>query len=235
MKAEEVTARLRKLGKDSYKRILLKHGAREPVLGVSVADLKALMKETGKDHALALELFKTGIYDAMYLAGLMADSRAMTRKDLAAWVKGANCQGLWEYTVAWVAAESPMGFEIGLEWIDARNEGTASAGWATLSGVVALRDDKDLDLKVLDALLKRVEKTIHKEKNRVRYTMNGFVIALGSFVTPLTARALEAAATIGPVTVDMEGTACIVPSAADYIQKVKARGALGRKKKTVKC
>jgi hypothetical protein len=35
--------------------------------------------------------------------------------------------------------------------------------------------------------------------------------------------------------VDMGGTACKVPGAADYINKVKAHGGLGKKKKTVKC
>jgi hypothetical protein len=47
--------------------------------------------------------------------------------------------------------------------------------------------------------------------------------------------ALQTAAKIGPVTVDMGGTACKVPSAAEYIQKVQKRGAIGKKRKTVKC
>jgi hypothetical protein len=40
---------------------------------------------------------------------------------------------------------------------------------------------------------------------------------------------------IGTVEVDMGDTACKVPSAREYIQKVQQRGTLGKKRKTVKC
>jgi len=54
-------------------------------------------------------------------------------------------------------------------------------------------------------------------------------------VKTLTATALQTAAKIGVVKVDMGGTACKVPSAAEYIQKVQSRGAIGKKRKTAKC
>ena len=90
-------------------------------------------------------------------------------------------------------------------------------------------------LDELEQLLARVEKTIHNAPNRVRYAMNGFVIAVGSYVEPLMSRALKAAHTIGKVSVDMNGTACKVPHAPDYIKKVQARGAIGKKRKTTRC
>jgi hypothetical protein len=65
--------------------------------------------------------------------------------------------------------------------------------------------------------------------------MNGFVIAVGSYIAPLTYAAIAAANQIGAVTVDMNGTACKVPDAVEYIRKVEGRGALGKKKKMVKC
>jgi hypothetical protein len=65
--------------------------------------------------------------------------------------------------------------------------------------------------------------------------MNGFVTAVGSYVKALTTAALQAAAKIGPVEVDMHGTACKVPAAAEYIKKVQARGAIGKKRKSAKC
>ncbi|HXB93633.1 MAG TPA: hypothetical protein VNU70_00700, partial [Puia sp.] len=65
--------------------------------------------------------------------------------------------------------------------------------------------------------------------------MNNFVICVGAYVLPLHKEAIATAKKIGTVTVDMEGTACKVPDAAEYIAKIEARGALGKKKKTVKC
>ena len=65
--------------------------------------------------------------------------------------------------------------------------------------------------------------------------MNCFVIAAGSYVKSLTAAAIDAAKKIGKVTVDMGDTACKVPDAAEYIEHVKARGTIGKKRKSAKC
>lgn len=65
--------------------------------------------------------------------------------------------------------------------------------------------------------------------------MNGFVINVGGYVTALTDNAMAVAKKIGNVIVDKNGTACNVPDAAAYILKIKEKGSLGKKKKTVKC
>lgn len=235
MTAKEVVSELKPLGTDSYKRILMNHGVKEPLFGVKIEELKKIQKRVKKNHELALGLYDTGIYDAMYLAGLIADDVKMTKKDLRGWLEKANCAALGEYTVAWVAAESLHGHELALEWIESPKERVASAGWATLSGLMSIKDDADLDLAELKGLLQRVQKTIHQQPNRVRYVMNGFIIAAGSYVKPLTALALQTAAKIGPVTVDMGGTACKLPDASEYIKKVQKRGSIGKKRKTTKC
>jgi 3-methyladenine DNA glycosylase AlkD len=235
MTTKQIVEELRSLGKDSYKKVMLNHGVAGPVFGVKIEDLKKIQKRVKKDYRLALDLYDTGVYDAMYLAGLIADDPKMTKKDLQHWADTATCAMLSEYTVPWVAAESQHGRDLALKWIDSKKEAVAAAGWATLSGLVSITDDEKLDLAELKQLLKRVQETIHTQPNRVRHVMNGFVIAVGSYVAPLTDLALKTAAQIGAVSVDMGGTACKVPYAPDYIQKVKARGALGKKRKTVKC
>jgi 3-methyladenine DNA glycosylase AlkD len=235
MTAKEIVAELQKLGGAGYKKILLNHGVTEPVFGVKVEELKKIQKRVKKDYKLALELYETGIYDAMYLAGLIADDAKMTRADLGRWVKQASCPTIGEYTVPWVAAESPHGHELAREWIESKFELVAAAGWCTFSGLVALKDDAELDLAELKRLLDRVAKTIHTQPNRVKYTMNGFVIAVGSYVPALTALALETAKKMGPVSVAMGKTECKVPLATEYIAKVQQRGSIGKKRKTVKC
>ena len=92
-----------------------------------------------------------------------------------------------------------------------------------------------MDLKGVEKLLDRVAKTIHDQPNRVRYTMNRFVIDVGSYVSALTARALETADHMGLVKVDMGGTACKVAGAREHIKKAQVGGKLGKKRKTAKC
>lgn len=235
MTAEEILAQLKQLGSEGYRKILRNHGIPEPLLGVKIEEMKKIQKRVKQDYQLALDLYDSGIYDAMYLAGLIADDAKMTKKDLRNWVKKATCGALCQYTVAWVAAESPHGHELALEWIDSNSENVATAGWATFSSLVSIKDDADLDLGELKKLLARVQKTIHQQPNLVRYVMNGFVIAVGSYVAPLTDVAIQTANKIGTVEVDMGDTACKVPAATEYIKKVQQRGTIGKKRKTAKC
>jgi 3-methyladenine DNA glycosylase AlkD len=230
------TASLSAARKASYKKVMLVHGAKEPIHGVAISELKKTQKRAGgTNHALALELWDSGVYDAMYLAGLLADEAQMKPADLQRWLKSAKSPALAEYTVPWVAGGGPHGWKLGKKWIDSKDERTAAAGWNTLAGVVAITPDEQLDLPALAKLLARVEERVHTAPNRVRYTMNSFVIALGSFVKSMTADALATGKRIGVVEVDMGGTSCKVPSAPEYIGKVKAKGAIGKKRKSLKC
>ena len=235
MTSKEVLSQLEKMANPQIKAILLKHGIKEPLLGVKIGDMKPIQKKIKKDHKISMELYNSGVYDAMYLAGLIADEEKMTKKEINDWAKRSNSSGTSEYTVSWVAAESKYGWELGMEWIDSPNELIASSGWSTLAGWLSLKPDSELDIKTIRSLLKRIEKQIHKAPNRVRYVMNNFIICAGSYVKELTAECMELSDRIGTVMVDMAGTACKVPAAADYIKKVEARGGLGKKKKTVKC
>ncbi len=235
MTAADIVRELKPLGSESIKKVLLKHGIEEPLFGVKVEELKKIQKRIKKDYQLALDLYDTGIYDAMYLAGLIADDRQMTKKDLQHWVDHATSNALCGSTVAWVAAESLHGWDLALEWIDAKKETVAVTGWATLSSLVAIKPDADLDLPALQRLLLRVQKTLAKQPDRVRHAMNVFVIALGTYVQPLSDLALQTARKIGTVSVDVGDTACKVPYAPDYIEKAQKKGTVGKKRKTAKC
>jgi 3-methyladenine DNA glycosylase AlkD len=235
MTASEILEQLKPLGSESYKRVLKNHGVQEPVLGVKIEELKKFQKRIKTNYQLALDLYDTGVYDAMYLAGLIADDAKMTKRDLRGWLAKANSDALCGSVVAWVAAGSKHGRELAMEWIDAGEERVATTGWATLSSLVSVTPDDQLDIPGLKKLLQRVGKTIHQQPDKVRYAMNNFVIAAGSFVPALTDLAVEVGEKVGTVTVDMGDTACKVPSAPEHIRKVQQRGTIGKKRKTAKC
>jgi hypothetical protein len=235
MTANEILAELKPLGSEGYKRVIFNHGVKDPCFGVKVSELQKIQKRIKKDYQLALELYETGNYDAMYLAGLIADDARMTRKDLNRWAAQAYCRPLYAATVSWVAAGSALGWELGLEWIDSKNPLIAASGWGTLGSLVSIKEDAALDLAAHKGLLERVQKSIQQAPDPVRHQMNSFVIAVGSYVRPLTETAIRIGEKIGPVTVDMGNTACQVPFAPDYIRKVQKRGAIGKKRKSAKC
>src|SRR4051794_14886361 len=110
--AKEVVEELRVLGSEGYRKVLRNHGIPDPMFGVKVEDLKKIQRRVKKAYRLALDLYDTGIYDARYLAGLIADEARMTEMDLCHWLATANCGALCEYVVARVAAETGHGHEL---------------------------------------------------------------------------------------------------------------------------
>ncbi len=122
------------------------------------------------------------------------------------------------------------------QWnIDVKDETIAATGWCTLRDLVSIKQDSELNIPALKALLKRVEKNIHSSENCVKRAMNGFMISLGSYVVALTDDVIAASQQIGDVEVNVGDTACKTPNAAEYILKVKNKGSLGKKKKMARC
>jgi len=166
---------------------------------------------------------------------LIADESQMTEAILDEWADQAYWYYLSEYAVPWVAAETPFAWEIGNKWIKSDKPQVAAAGWACLSSYAGLKPDEELDINAYRALLSSIPDQIHQAPNRVRYVMNGFVIATGTYITALTDYAKEIGAKYGKVSVEMGGTACKVPVVGPYLKNVEEKGRLGKKRKGARC
>ena len=232
-----IMAGLKKKGSEKTRATYARHGmATKNIFGVSMADLKVIAKTIKGQQALACELYETGNLDAMYLAGMVADGAQMTEKQLNRWAEdAAGLRMISEYTVPWVAVENIHAREMAMRWIASNKEHVASSGWCTYSGLVATKPDEALDIAEIENLLNAIVKGISGAQNRVRYTMNGFVIAAGIYVKPLLKQAKASAKQIGAVSVDLGDTACNLPVALAYIEKSEAAGRLGKKRKTIRC
>lgn len=233
---EEVMGKLKELGSEQTKKTFLRHGAKEPIFGAKVGDLKKfLVKHVKKNQELALELYQSGNSDAMYLAGLCVNPKQMTVEQLQQWAEQANWYMLSEYTVAQVTAESHYALELARNWISSDEEHLASAGWSTYANYLSITPDEEIDHDEVSSFLHKVEATVHEEQNRVRYVMNGFVIAVGAWYEPLLDEVKRIADVIGKVQVNMGETACKVPLAKDYIAKMEKMNKVGHKRKTCIC
>ena len=226
---------LKKKGSAQTRKIYARHGAPTDMFGVKVADMKTIAKKIKGNQELALELFETGNADAMYLAGIVADGSLMNKMQLNKWAKNANWHMVSEYSVPGVVNENDAARDLAMKWIKSKKEHVASTGWTSYIAFISTREDEELDLKEIKGLLKQVEKDIHKMPGRVRYTMNGFVIAVGSYVKPLLKDAKATAKKIGKVEVEMGETSCKVPLATDYIAKIEKLKRVGKKRKSAKC
>ena len=231
MSIKEVMDFLEQHGSEQTKKILVKHGAKEPFFGVKAADLAKLQKKIKVDYKLSLELYNTGNSDAMYFAGLITDPDQFDKNTLNKWAKEAYWYYISDHTVPNVTSRTKYAFELALEWINSDSEFIESAGWTTLARFVSHSTPDSNQMEILQSHLKQAGESLHKAKNRVRYAMNGFIIACGSFEPSLNPAAREVAIQIGKVEVEMGGTACKVPLATEYIKKVTDMGKMGVKRK----
>ena len=232
---DQVMRALKAKGNEKTRKTYASHGATGDVFGVKVADMKVIAKTIKGDQDLAFALYDTGNYDAMYLAGMVARGEQMTKKLLDSWAKAACWQWVSEYIVPWVASESSHGRALAMKWMDSKKEHIAAAGWNTYAGLVTTLPDDELDLAEIKALLKRIESDIDSTFNRVKYCMNGFVIAVGAYIAPLNKQAKATAKKLGKVEVDVGDTACKVPLALAYIEKIEKSGRAGKKRKAIRC
>ena len=232
---KQVMSALKKKGSAQTRKTFARHGAPDNMFGVKIADLKVIAKQIKGNQALAMELYKTGNTDAMYLAGIVADGKSMSKKELNDWCRAANWHMIAEYSLPGVAHENPHAKALASKWIKSKKDHVAAAGWNTYSGLVATQPDSELDLEEIKLLLRQITESIHDCGERVKYTMNGFVISVGGYVKPLSAKAKSTAKKIGTVSVEMGETACKVPLAIDYIAKMESTGRAFKKRKTIKC
>lgn len=232
---ETMMDKLKELGSEQIKKVLMKHGIQEPFYGTKIGDLKKLVKYVKKNDILARELYNTGNYDAMYLAGLSINPKSMTKAEVEGWLEKAYCNAIAVSIVSNVAAESKFALELARKWIKSDDEIIESCGWSTMSNYISITEDNLIDMDEIRELLNIIETDIHNNKNKVRYNMNSFVISVGSYIKELNERALEVAKNIGKVNVSLGTTSCKVPVAEEYMQKVIAMNRVGRKRKTCIC
>jgi 3-methyladenine DNA glycosylase AlkD len=232
-----ILADLKSRASEKTRATYIRHGmAADRVLGVSVADLKTIAKTIKGEQSLALDLYATRMMEAMYLGGIVASGAKMTAEQLQSWAEGAcGLPMIAEYTVPWVAVESPLACTLAHQWIGSTEDQIASSGWCTWSGLVATQPDASLDLAELKSLLAGVPKQIRSAKKRTRYTMNNFVISVGTYVLPLHSQAKAIAERLGNVSVDVGDTACKVPVATDYMGKIESMNRVGHKRKSIRC
>ena len=216
---QEVMKQLEAWGTAQNRKIYARHGASENMFGVSFANLYKFQKQIKVDHELAQQLWETGNIDAQVMATLVADPQAMTDKQAEEWVKGVSNYGLAEMLGRFLS-KSPLARQKAEKWRKSKDEWIASVGWILICGLAM--EDRELPDEYFDPYLKLIESGIHKQKNRVRYEMNGALIAIGLRSDKLEKKAVEVAKKVGKVEVDHGETNCKTPDAAEYIKKAQA-------------
>ncbi|EEM95781.1 DNA alkylation repair protein [Bacillus thuringiensis] len=220
MLLEEVMQQLEEYGTEQNRKTYKNHGAKEPLFGVSFANLKLLKKKIKKDHDLAVELWETKNMDAMTLATYILDPKKITTEQLNSWIQDVDYYCLMDVLMTSICT-SPIAIERMEEWTKSNDEWIGRAGWSLLANIAI--KNKTLYDDFFFPYLEEIKENIHNEKNRKKEAMNSALIAIGIRNEDLERQAIEIASEIGKVEVDHGATSCKTLDAESYIKKARER------------
>lgn len=148
-----------------------------PVLGVSVGDCRAVAKQAGRDQALALQLWDSGIYEARILACFVADPKAMTPDLMDHWAADFDNWAICDTACFHLFDKTPHAFAKVHAWAAREEEFVRRAAFALLAslGVHAKKLPDDEFLRALPL----IEQYAHDPRNFVKKGVSWALRAVG--------------------------------------------------------
>ena len=139
-------------------------------LGVRSVLLRQLAREHRRDHALALDLWASGIYDARQLAALVDDPKQVTEAQMEAWAAEFDNWATVDTCCMHLFRKTPWAFAKARTWSGRPEEFVRRAGF-TLMATLAVHAKKEPDATFL-ALLPLIEAGAGDERNFVKKAVN---------------------------------------------------------------
>jgi 3-methyladenine DNA glycosylase AlkD len=167
VEAAEVLAWLERKGSRRHAEGYARYGIPSArTFGVPMAALLAYAKKAGKDHRLALALWKSGWYEARLLASMVDEPERVTRRQMDEWAREFDNWGVCD-TVCWHSFEKTVfAYEKAAEWASSPREFVKRGGFA-LMACLAGHDKQAADARFL-AFLPLVETGARDERNFVK-------------------------------------------------------------------
>jgi 3-methyladenine DNA glycosylase AlkD len=144
-KADSVLLQLNALASPENVEGMKRYGINsQGTLGVSIYTLRPIAKEIGTDHALALELWKTGIHEARILACFIDDPGQVDEAQMEDWVKDFDSWDVCDQVCSSLFDQTAFAYQKAFEWAERREEFVKRAGFV-LMAALAVHDRQAAD------------------------------------------------------------------------------------------
>jgi 3-methyladenine DNA glycosylase AlkD len=163
----------------------------EKRLGVSIPELRKIAKEIGKNHDLALELWKTGISDAMILSSLIAKPEKLAEEQMEEWVNDFNSWDVCDQVCNNLFNGHPLVWKKILDWSKRDEVFVKRAAFALLSSL-AVHDKEAPDEMFID-FLQVIKCEAVDNRNFVKKAVNWALRNIGKRNTNLNRAAIKVA------------------------------------------
>jgi 3-methyladenine DNA glycosylase AlkD len=109
----------------------------ENAYGISVATLRDYAKAHGKDHDLALKLWRTGSLDARILASLFGEPERLTAAQMDGWCRDFDNWGTTDTACFALFDRSPLAWKMVPKWVKRKGEFQKRAGFVMMACLAA--------------------------------------------------------------------------------------------------
>ena len=163
----------------------------EQRLGVSVPDMRKLAKEIGRDHKLALDLWRTGIAEARIVAAMVGDPDKLTEEQMEEWVKGINSWDVCDQVCMNLFEKNQLAWKKIVDWSEREEEFVKRTAFSLIA-CLAWHDKKASDEKFVE-LLTVIIQGATDERNFVKKAVNWALRNIGKRNLNLNKAAINAA------------------------------------------
>ena len=196
MKLDQVLAKLRALANEENRQGMARYGINtESALGIKVTTLRQVAKETGRDHALALQLWDSGFHEARILATIIEDPRQMTKAQAESWLKDINSWDLCDGFAGNLIDKTSFAYEKAVVWSEREAEFELRAGLAVMAWLPV--HDKKAPDETFAAFFAYIEAASDDERIYVKKAVSWALRNNGKRSLGLNAKAVTAAERIG--------------------------------------
>jgi 3-methyladenine DNA glycosylase AlkD len=145
--------------------------------GVSLPELRRIAREVGKDHALALRLWTSGIHEARILAGMVDRPESVTEAQMENWVKGFDSWDICDQCCSNLFDKTRFAYQKAVEWAEREEEFVKRAGFV-LMAALAVHDKEAADEEFLK-FLPVVKRESTDDRNFVKKAVNWALRQIG--------------------------------------------------------
>jgi len=189
---EDVLEKLKDKAKPDQIEGMARYGmVAERRLGVSIPDLRQMAKEVGKDHRLALALWKTRIPDAKILAAMIDEPSKLTEQQMEDWVKEINSWDIGDQVCMNLLEKTPLAWKKILAWSEREEEFVKRTAFGLLACLAW--HDKEAEDGEFIKLFTVIERGATDERNSVKKAVSWALRNIGKRNRDLNKAAIKAA------------------------------------------
>lgn len=192
MQTREVIKRLKTWANSENVAGMVRFGINpQNTLGISLPRLRALAKEIGADHTLALDLWASGIHEARVLASMIDDPALVTSAQMERWVKDFDSWDVCDQVCMNLFDKTKLAHRKALAWSKRKPEFEKRAGFALMASL-AWHDKTASDAAFLK-FLPAIQRGATDERNFVKKAVNWALRQIGKRNRTLNREAIRAA------------------------------------------